>query len=208
MSVQRGYKDDLIRAYDADVDRRGAMTPAEWRTDITDAFAVDAADNGISSVLELGCGTGQLAARLADRGLYVTAIDLSPANVAATKERGVDAHVADFASLPFPDNSFEAGFAMNSLLHVPSDELPAVLTEIARVLRAGSPLMVVVWGGSDQQGTIEDEWLDPPRFFRTYTDDGLLALDTPGFQFTSFDSLDVSEGNHDLHSQILTLETL
>jgi len=208
MGMRRTYKDDLARAYDADVGRRGAMTPAKWRTDITDTFAAGAAANGISSVLELGCGTGQLASRLLERGFDVTAIDLSPANVAATRERGVDAHVADFASLPFPDNIFEAGFAMNSLLHVPSAELSAVLTEIARVLRSGSPLVVVVWGGTDQQGPIDDEWLDPPRYFRTYTDEGLLALDTPGFGFTSFDAIDVSEGNHDLHSQILTLEAL
>ncbi len=208
MGVRRTYKDNLARAYDADVDRRGAMTPAKWRTDITDAFAADATANGIRSVLELGCGTGQLASRLLERGFDVTAIDLSPANVAATRGRGVDAHVADFASLPFPDDTFEAGFAMNSLLHVPSAELSAVLTEIARVLRSGSPLVVVVWGGTDQQGPIDDEWLDPPRYFRTYTDEGLLALDTPGFGFTSFDAIDVSEGNHDLHSQILTLEAL
>ena len=208
MGVRRTYKDDLARAYDADVGRRGAMTPAKWRTDITDTFAADATANGISKVIELGCGTGQLASRLLGHGLDVTAIDLSPANVAATRERGIDAHVADFASLPFSDDTFEAGFAMNSLLHVPSGELPAVLTEIARVLRSGSPLVIVVWGGTDQQGEIADEWLDPPRCFRTYTDEGLLGLDTPGFGFTSFDAIDVSEGNHDLHSQILTLEAL
>jgi SAM-dependent methyltransferase len=202
------YKDDLARAYDADADRRGAMTPAKWRTDVTDTFAASARADGIRAVLELGCGTGQLASRLAGHGLDVTAIDLSPANVAVTRERGVNALVADFASLPFPADTFDAGFAMNSLLHVPSDEFPTVLTEIARVLRTGSPLVIVVWGGTDQQGPIKDEWLDPPRFFRTYTDEGLLALDTPGFRFSAFDASDVSEGAPDMHSQMLTLETL
>lgn len=47
-----------------------------------------------------------------------------------------------------------------------------------------------------------------PRFFSTYTDDALLALDTPGFQFSGLDTLYVSEGDVGLHSQILTLETL
>lgn len=199
------YKEDLRLAYDADVERRGAMTPGKWRTDIVDAFAANAAADELHTVIELGCGTGQLAARLVGHGLDVTAIDLSPANVAATRERGVTAHIADFASLPFPDDTFEAGFAMNSLLHVPTAELSDVLNEISRVLRTGSPMLIVVWGGTDQQGPLADEWLDPPRFFSTYTDDSLLALDTPGFRFGGFDALDVSEGDHDLHSQILTL---
>lgn len=204
----KSYKDDLRRAYDADVERRGAMTPAKWRTDIVDVFAADLTDETRTSVLELGCGTGQLAARLQAHGLEVTAIDLSPANIAVSAARGVNAHVADFASLPFPDDSFDAGFAMNSLIHVPTGELGNVFTEIARVLRAGSPLLIVVWGGEDLQGPIGDEWLDPPRFFSTYTDENLLALDTPGFRFGNFEVLDVSEGDLDLHSQILTLRTL
>lgn len=154
------YKHDLRRAYDADVERRGAMTPATWRTDIVDRFAADMDEADLHSILDLGCGTGQLARRLLDLGLDVTAIDLSPENVAATVDRGVHARVADFASLPFSDNTFDAALAMNSLLHVPPNEFPGVLTEIARILRPGSLLLIIVWGGTDQQGPIDDEWLD------------------------------------------------
>jgi SAM-dependent methyltransferase len=184
------------------------MTPARWRTDIVDRFAEDMHTAKAESILELGCGTGQLALRLVKHGLNVTAIDLSPGNVAATMGRGVEAQIADFGDLPFSDDDFDGALAMNSLLHVPTGELSDVLTEIARVLRPGSSLLIVVWGGVDQQGPIGDEWLDPPRFFATYTDESLLNLDTPGFRFSAFDVLDVSEGDHDLHSQILTLETL
>ncbi|MFV1970243.1 MAG: methyltransferase domain-containing protein [Acidimicrobiia bacterium] len=200
------YKDDLARAYDSDVERRGAVTPDTWRTDIVDRFANDIRAVGARSVLELGCGTGQLARHLADQDFDVTAIDLSVANVEATQKRGIEAQVADFASLPFPDDSFDGAFAINSLLHVPPKELDGVFAEIARVLHRSAPLLVVVWGGINQQGPIEDEWLSPPRYFSTYTDKALLALSTPGFDFKTFEGLDVSEGSHDLHSQVLTLE--
>jgi len=184
------------------------MAPATWRTDIVDRFADGIRSDGARKVLELGCGTGQLASRLADQDFDVTAIDLSPANVEATRARGVNAEVADFASLPFLDNTFDAAFAINSLLHVPARELSYVLIEVGRVLRPEALLLIVVWGGITQDGPIDDEWLDPPRYFSTYTDDDLLALATPGFTRRAFDTLDVSEGGRDLHSQVLTLAAI
>ncbi|MCL1600978.1 MAG: class I SAM-dependent methyltransferase, partial [Actinomycetia bacterium] len=124
------------------------------------------------------------------------------------RERGISAEVADFASLPFPDRTFDAAFAVNSLLHVPPDELADVLTEIARVLRPGAAFMIVVWGGATREGTVEGEWLDPPRYFASYTDDDLLAVETPGFERSGFETLAAVEEGHDLYPQILTLTTV
>ena len=208
MSDTPSYKRDLVAAYDADVERRNAMTPATWRTEIVDRFASRLAKDGAREVLELGCGTGQLAQYLATLDLDVTAIDLSPGNVRAARERGVAAEVADFASLPFPNNSFDAALAVNALLHVPPRELSNVLTEAARVLRSDAPLLIVVWGGATRQGTVEDEWLDPPRYFSSYTDDDLLALETPGFEHLAFEALPAVDEGGDLYPQVLTLTAI
>jgi SAM-dependent methyltransferase len=209
MSTPSPYKDELRRAYDVDVDRRGAMTPASWQISTVDRFLESAQERGAKKIIELGCGTGQLAQYVADRGFDVTAIDLSPANVAETRKRGIASDVADFAALPFADDTFDTAFAMNSHLHVPSDELSIVLAEIDRVLAPGAPLLIVVWGGIAHEGVVDDEWLDPPRYFRFYTDDALLALETPGFAHTSFDALDVGDENVDgLHPQVLTLTAI
>ncbi len=208
MSHSASYKDDLVLAYDADAKRRAATTPSRWRTDAIDAFADKISAAGVESVLELGCGTGQLARYLADLDFDVTAIDLSPANIKATQARGVHSLVADFASLPFPDNSFEASLAVNSLIHVPPSELPNVFSEISRVLRPGALFLMVVWGGVTEDGFVDSEWLDPPRYFSSYSDEDLLALDTPGFMHTSFDAFDVFEATQELRSQILTLTSI
>jgi ubiquinone/menaquinone biosynthesis C-methylase UbiE len=53
-------------------------------------------------VLEIGCGTGQLTAQLAGRGLRLTAIDIGQAMIAAARQ-----HVADRA-VRFEATSFEA----------------------------------------------------------------------------------------------------
>jgi SAM-dependent methyltransferase len=208
MSNTPSYKRDLVAAYDADVERRNAMIPATWRTEIVDEFASDLATNGAKAVLELGCGTGQLAQYLGTLDLDVTAIDLSPGNVKAAMDPGVTAEVADFASLPLPDNTFDAALAVNSLLHVPPDELHEVLIEIARVLRRGATFMIIVWGGATREGTVEDEWLDPPRYFSSYTDDDLLALETPGFDHLAFEVLPSVEEGGDLYPQVLTLTAI
>ncbi len=205
MSNTPSYKHDLVMAYDADVERRDAMTPAQWRIDTMDTFARSLEAENARAVLELGCGTGQLAQYFSTLGFDVTAIDLSPGNIQAARDRGVTAEVVDFASLPFPKATFDAAFAVNSLLHVPPAELRDVLSEIARVLRPGAVFMIVVWGGATREGTVGDEWLDPPRYFASYTDDDLLALETPGFTLAAFETLPAVEEGHDLYPQILTL---
>ena len=203
MTPDPTYKDDLRAAYDADVERRNAMTPAPWRTNTIDAFAEILAAEGAGSVIELGSGTGQLAQHMASHGFAVTAVDISPGNVAASAARGVTAVEADFVDLPFPDGAFDGAFAIHSLIHVPHDELPAVFTEIRRILEHGAPLLMVVWGGERHEGTFDHEWLNPPRYFSFYTHDQARALETPGFTMEDFATFAVEESDMDV--QVITL---
>jgi SAM-dependent methyltransferase len=94
------------------------------------------------TVLEVGCGEGELAARMTQElAASVAAVDQSPRMVELTRARGVDAHVADVQSLPFPDASFDVVLAAWMLYHVP--DLPRALSEISRVLRPGGRLVAV-----------------------------------------------------------------
>ncbi|WP_157063402.1 class I SAM-dependent methyltransferase [Luteipulveratus mongoliensis] len=90
-----------------------------------------------STVLEIGCGTGEFAAHLtaALPDATVTATDQSARMVELTLERGVQAEVVDATDLPFADGSFDAVCAMWMLYHVP--ELDRTLSEVRRVLRPG-----------------------------------------------------------------------
>ncbi|MGI9665902.1 MAG: class I SAM-dependent methyltransferase [Acidimicrobiia bacterium] len=203
--VEPNYLDNLKAAYDADVDRRGAMDLASWRTDILDDFLDTFPER--QTMLELGCGTGQMARYVADRGLTVTAIDLSPGNVEATRQRGIDAEVADFGNLPFESGSFDGAYALMSLIHVPAERLSDVFTEIRRVLTKGASLLMVVWGGERHEGQFASEWLDPPRFFSIYPDDEVLKLDFRGFTITDFATGEPPDTG-DLHVQVLTLTAI
>jgi SAM-dependent methyltransferase len=100
---------------------------------------------GPRQVLEVGCGMGEFAERLA-RNLDVTviAIDLSPRMVELSRQRGVDARQADVQQLPFDDGAFDCVVANWVLYHVP--DLDRALREIARVLSPGGHLLAMTVG--------------------------------------------------------------
>jgi S-adenosylmethionine-dependent methyltransferase len=102
--------------------------------------------------LDVGCGTGAIAVRLARLGLHVTLLDSSPAmlDVAqhAAREAGVTERIAlkhgdaaQFANL-FPAESFDVILCHNILEYV--DDPGAVLRIAARALRDPSSIISVL----------------------------------------------------------------
>ena len=93
-----------------------------------------------SRVLEVGCGWGELARRIADEvDVDVTATDLSPRMVELARAAGVGAEVADVQGLPFADGTFDVAVAAWMLYHVPDRD--RAVSELARVLRPGGRLV-------------------------------------------------------------------
>ena len=92
-------------------------------------------------VLEVGCGPGEAAERIATSGAEVEAIDISERMVALARARGVNARVGDVQELPFEDESFDAALAGWMLYHVPDVERG--IAELARVARRGGRLVAV-----------------------------------------------------------------
>jgi ubiquinone/menaquinone biosynthesis C-methylase UbiE len=91
-------------------------------------------------VLDLGCGTGRHALRLARAGARVTGLDLSPGMLQRARAQAADAAV-DFrehdlhAPLPFGSASFDRIVSGLVLEHL--RDLDAFYGEVARVLRPG-----------------------------------------------------------------------
>jgi ubiquinone/menaquinone biosynthesis C-methylase UbiE len=94
--------------------------------------------------LDAGCGRGELAERLLQAGIDVVAVDQSERMAELTRQRGVDARVADIQGLPFGDGAFDAAAANFVLYHVP--DVQRALGELARVVRPGGTLVVATNG--------------------------------------------------------------
>ena len=111
--------------------------------DLALAQVVEAAP---TDVLEIGCGTGEFAARVAAAlpAATVTATDQSQRMVELARERGLTAQVVDATHLPFADASFDVVCAMWMLYHVPS--LEQTVAEVRRVLRPGGTLVAATNG--------------------------------------------------------------
>lgn len=91
-------------------------------------------------VLDLGCGTGRLAAHLAGRGYKVVGVDVSPEMLASARRRGALALVqADAFRLPFRDATFDAVAALRVVFHF--QDAGALLQEASRVLAPGGSLV-------------------------------------------------------------------
>ena len=84
-------------------------------------------------ILDLGCGDGQLTARISAAGAMVRGFDASPQMAAAARARGLAVDEGSADSLPYSNDSFDAVFS-NAALHWMRNQ-DSVLREVHRVLK-------------------------------------------------------------------------
>jgi ubiquinone/menaquinone biosynthesis C-methylase UbiE len=96
-------------------------------------------------VLDVGCGTGRVAAELAERGNRVWGVDPSPEMVQAAKARGVNAKVARAERLPFKEGWFERAVLW---LSVHLLDRPQAFAELRRVLAPEGRMLIATFDPS------------------------------------------------------------
>jgi len=146
-----------------------------------DAF-LDALPSG-ASVLDLGCGPGNAAAHMADRGFAAHAIDASAAMIDLASARpGVIARHASFDDLT-EIAAYDAIWASFSLLHAPRRDMPRYLAALHLALRKAGHLMIGLKTG---KGAARDSL---GRLYTYYTRDEIVDLLTAaGFDMYSEES--------------------
>lgn len=94
-------------------------------------------------VLDVACGTGDMAVELLRQGCSVTGVDLSKEMLAIAKRKAPQAEysLADVERLPFGDASFDAvtcAFGVRNFVH-----LEQGLSEMLRVLKPGGRMVIL-----------------------------------------------------------------
>jgi len=104
-------------------------------------------------VIEVGTGSGHVAAFLAEAGADATGLDLTPEMVDEARRRypGVSYQVGDLRQLirPTTHDGWGAVLAWYSLIHLAASELPAAIASLARPLRTNGWLVLGLHAGAE-----------------------------------------------------------
>lgn len=135
-------------------------------------------------VLDVGCGPGRTTAYLAERGLSVSGLDLSPEMVRLARERnqGLRFAVGSMTDLPVADGSLGGLLAFYSLIHIPTAGVPQVLAEWRRALLPGAPVAIAFQVGDVVRQVREHDGHDVDlAFHRRQPDQVTQLLTEAGF---------------------------
>jgi SAM-dependent methyltransferase len=130
----------------------GDLTSYPWLRTAIDGFAT--AVRGLGPVLDVGCGPGDVTAYLAEQGLQVSGVDLSPRMIDHARRRypGLRFEVASATELELADSSYGGILGWWSLFNLPRNVLPAVIEAFARALVPGGHVII---GTHQGEGDIE-----------------------------------------------------
>ena len=96
-------------------------------------------------LLDICCGTGNLAAAAAERGARVTGVDFAPTMIEIARSKVPDARfeVGDAEALRFPGGSFDVALCSFGLWHVAEPD--KALADAARVIKSGGIYTYSTW---------------------------------------------------------------
>jgi SAM-dependent methyltransferase len=165
---------ETIRIYNDKAGAYAALADASKPMPMLERF-LDSLPAG-GHVLDLGCGPGRAAARMAARGFQTTAMDASAEMIArAARHPGVTPWQASFDALQ-SQAEYDAVWASFSLLHAPRARMPLLLRAIHTALKPAGLFHIALKLG---QGEARDSL---GRFYSYYQEDELRGLlTTAGF---------------------------
>lgn len=121
-------------------------------------------------VLDVACGTGNLAIPAARRGAIVTGADIAPNLLEQARQRAASENLkivfeeADAEKLPYGDGPFDVVMSMFGAMFAPRPEL--VSAELSRVCRPGGTIAMANWtptGFIGQVFVVGAKYIPPPE---------------------------------------------
>lgn len=152
------HKPQTRHCYDIVADDYATLIPdlsAETALDLAmiDAFAERCLRAQLGPVADAGCGPGRISAHLAERGVDVFGLDLSPGmvDVARRTHPHLRFEVSAMEDMNIQDAALGGLLAWYSLIHTAPGRLPTVISEFARTLTTGAWLLTAFQTGEGQR---------------------------------------------------------
>lgn len=111
-------------------------------------------------LLDVACGTGNLAIPAAERGATVTGLDITPSLLEVAREDSAAAGLkiefveGDAENMPFADDSFDKVVSVFGVMFAPQHEVAAA--ELQRTCRPGGTIATAAWTPEGMNGQLFD----------------------------------------------------
>jgi SAM-dependent methyltransferase len=114
---------------------------------------------GLGPICDMGCGPGQIARYLNDRGASVLGVDLSPnmVKIARRLSPDIDFMQGNMLALDVEDDSWGGIAGFYSIIHIPTDRVPIALGEFHRVL-VPNGLLLLAFHIGDEHMFVDELW--------------------------------------------------
>ena len=158
------FTDTLIKAYERHAHERASNFPDEFKKREQLEFLEFLNKEQRKTILEIGCGPGWDAQFFQGQGGRVFAIDNAPTMVKLTNNRGIPAQVLDCYELDHINETFDAVYTMNCLLHIPKKDIGQIFSLISSRLNGEGLMYLGLWGAEDFEGIWAQDEYEPKRF--------------------------------------------
>src|SRR6267143_5535040 len=118
--------------------------------ELLDGFARSLRGEG--EVCEIGCGPGQIARYLKDRGVNMLGLDLSAEMVKCARRLNSDIPFVhgDMLTLDLPEDSLSGIVSFYAIIHLKREQMTPALKGMHRALQPGGRLLVSFHGGEGE----------------------------------------------------------
>lgn len=176
---KKGYKDTTRIAYDSKADAVEALYKRHFAH--VRPFAQDFLKNlHGKTVIDLGAGPGTHAHYFYERGLDVMCVDYSKEMLRRCANKGVKALLVDIENFWMPDKTVDGIWMYSSLVHIKDENIPAVVKNLARMLKPNGMLGLAVREGTTDGYNTDS--LGVKRWFNFFTDEEVRTFFSPYFE--------------------------
>ena len=160
--VEQGY-DRITKRYLEWIQTNRSEERARYTSVLLDEVSPGA------TVLDLGCGAGVPTTQELARRFKVTGVDISARSITLARQNVPEAQFiqANMTQLDFPPASFDAVAAFYAIIHIPRQEQPNLLQDIASWLRPGG-LLVATMGTHSMKADFDEDFLGAPMYWSSF----------------------------------------